>query len=417
MIRGGYGEHGRSCFLVEMKAGERLYMVDCGIMDTDPFPYPDVTPEELSRVDYLFLTHCHKDHSGAFDYFVEHGFSGTLVTTAMTCKLAGISYDKTEILEVAGETAAFLEVEARTSESGATPKHVSSSTKARTEFGKDRNIRQFGPLTVRYGRTGHCPGGLWFEITEGVECKGAVGEEIHHPEAGGEHRENGENTIFFSGDYQENTLVYACDPVRESRAKLALVDCAHRGTELDAKALRAQIVQVVAEKLECGKRVILPVPQYGRGLELLYLMRKEFPQYRVCVDQDFVTYARKMLSEPVWYYDDAYKALNVEEFDVMEIFGGRNGEADYDILLLADTHLKKQKNVDFVTHAIENGEAVLINGRVKKNGPVGKLLDAGKVERFLFPHHQSHGDLMRVVGENSFGGVLPFHNDEKEVLV
>lgn len=381
MIRGGYGEHGRSCFLVETSS--HLYMVDCGIMDTDPLPYPDMTPEELSRVDYLFLTHCHKDHSGAFEYFVEHGFSGTLVTTAMTCKLAGISYEKTE----------FLEVEAGTAEAGDMLKCVGGDAESVIGSGNVGNIRQFGPLTVRYGRTGHCPGGLWFEITDG------------------------KNTIFFSGDYQEDTLVYACDPIRDSRAKLALVDCAHRNTELDAKALRAQIVQVVTEKLERGQRVILTVPQYGRGLELLYLMRKEFPQYRVCVDQDFVTYARKMLSESVWYYDDVYKALDVEDFDVMEIFGGRNGEADYDILLLADTHLKKQKNVDFVTHAIEVGDAVLINGRVKKNGPVGKLLDAGKVERFLFPHHQSHGDLMRVVGENSFGVVLPFHNDEKEVLV
>lgn len=394
MIRGGYGEHGRSCFLVEMKAGgaetsPRLYMVDCGIMDTDPFPYPDVTSEELARVDYLFLTHCHKDHSGAFEYFVERGFSGTLVTTAMTYKLAGISYEKTK----------FLEIAAGTAEAGATPKHVSGGIELKEESGNDGNIRQLEPLTVRYGRTGHCPGGLWFEITDNAQVS------------------DGKNTIFFSGDYQEDTLVYMCDPIRESHAKLAIIDCAHRGTELDAKALRSQIIQVVTEKLERGKRVILPVPQYGRGLELLYLMQKEFPQYRVCVDQDFVTYARKMLSEPIWYYEHAYQALHVDEFDVLEIFGGRNGEADYDILLLADTHLKKQKNVDFVTHAIAAGEAVLINGRVKKNGPVGKLLDAGKVERFLFPHHQSHGDLMNVVQKNSFDVVLPFHNDEKEVLV
>lgn len=382
MIRGGYGEHGRSCFLVEYGSAGRMYMVDSGIMDTDPFPYPDVTEEELERVDYLFLTHCHKDHSGAFGYFCERGFKGTLVTTGMTCALAGIEYEKIEFLTV--DTGASMSDE---------DVPMPGMERSDTQVHANGNIRKFGPLTVRYGRTGHCPGGLWFEITDCAD------------------------TILFSGDYQEDTLVYVCDPIRESHAKMALVDCAHRGTELDAKALREQIVRVVTEKLQSGRKVILPVPQFGRGLELLFLMKKEFPNLRVRVDQDFVVYAKKMLSEPVWYYEDAYQALHVNEFDMLAIFGGLNGESDYDILLIADTHLKKRKNVDFVHHAVVTGAAVLINGRVKKNGPVGKLLDAGKAEKFLFPHHQSYGDLIRLVHNNDFQVTLPFHNNEKEVLV
>ena len=92
-------------------------------------------------------------------------------------------------------------------------------------------------------------------------------------------------------------------------------------------------------------------------------------------------------------------------------------DCGYDILILADTHLKKQKNQEFVHREIEEGAAVLINGRVKKNGPVGKLLDAGKAEKFLYPHHQSYGDLKCLVAENYFGMILPFHNNEKEVLI
>lgn len=389
MIRGGYGEHGRSCFLVEYNKEGRMYMVDCGIMDTDPFPYPDVTPEELERVDYLFLTHCHKDHSGAFQYFCERGFHGTLVTSGMTCKLAGIGYEKVETLEV-GQIADDAAV-------GPVAGSVVPETAARS------NIRQFGPLTVRFGRTGHCPGGLWFAVADGGDAiVGASVDDAGTPDE-----------LLFTGDYQEDTLVYACDPIRDSHAKLALIDCAHRGTELDAGALRAQLVRVVAERLQNRQRVLLPVPQYGRGLEILYLMRKEFPQMRIRVDRDFVGYAEKMLSEPVWYKADAYDALTTEKFDVMDV----EAEGDYDILLLADTHLKKQKNVEFVNRAIEEGAAVLINGRVKKNGPVGKLLDAGKAERFLFPHHQSHGDLKHVIANNSFHVILPFHNEKKEVLV
>ena len=63
-------------------------------------------------------------------------------------------------------------------------------------------------------------------------------------------------------------------------------------------------------------------------------------------------------------------------------------------------------------------KAACLNGieSVKKNGPVGKLLEEGKAERFLFPHHQSYGDLKRAAAQNQFDCVLPFHNPEKEIL-
>ena len=98
-IKGGYGEHGRSCFLLPLNPlcapqngslpvqhlkgapqaqEERYYMLDCGIMDTDPDPYPQVDPDLLARTEYLFLSHCHKDHSGAFEEFVRRGFRGWL---------------------------------------------------------------------------------------------------------------------------------------------------------------------------------------------------------------------------------------------------------------------------------------------------------------------------------------------------
>lgn len=49
-IRGGYGEHGRSCFLLPPD-GERFCMLDCGIMDTDPTPFSQVDPEILKETE------------------------------------------------------------------------------------------------------------------------------------------------------------------------------------------------------------------------------------------------------------------------------------------------------------------------------------------------------------------------------
>ena len=218
-IKGGYGEHGRSCFMVEYGTEGRCYIVDCGIMDTDPVPWPAVTPKELAQADFLFLTHCHKDHAGAFGYFAEQGFRGWLVTSQVTLRLSGIAYNKILILD---------------------------ETEDNRE-GEGKSLADIGYKTVRvnYGRSGHCPGGLWFLIKDEL------------------------GACFFSGDYQEDTVFYLCDPVRNREAQLAIIDCAHESTGLGAKKLRQALIRRVREKLETGRRVILPVPLYGRGLELL----------------------------------------------------------------------------------------------------------------------------------------------------
>ena len=93
IVKGGYGEHGRSCFLIPFAQG-RYYMLDCGIMDTDENPWPEVEAELLERTEYLFLSHCHKDHSGAFSRLVSRGFRGWLVAAGATVELAGIRYNK-----------------------------------------------------------------------------------------------------------------------------------------------------------------------------------------------------------------------------------------------------------------------------------------------------------------------------------
>lgn len=79
---GGVGEHGRSCFLVE---GETLsFLVDCGLMAGAGQPYPDLTPDEIQTLSFLFLTHSHTDHTGALPWLEEQGFSGTVFASRET---------------------------------------------------------------------------------------------------------------------------------------------------------------------------------------------------------------------------------------------------------------------------------------------------------------------------------------------
>lgn len=364
LAKGGYGEHGRSCFLTEYGTEGRFYMVDCGIMDSDSNPYPDVTEEELAKTDYVFLTHSHKDHSGAFMHFVEKGFRGTLVTSAMAFELSDITYDKVVILSLDMEQpVAFRQQD----------------------------------LQVSFGRTGHCMGGLWFLITDAL------------------------GTCFFSGDYQEDTLAYACDAARGMKAELAIVDCAHYETDKSAAELREDMLAQTDKYLQEARRVIFPVPKYGRGMEMFALLEKEFPDKKVMVDAAFVRESLRCLKDRAWFCEDTYDKLCglLERLSGECVDFSREDavQPDYDILLLADTHLLKPYNTAFVEKEVAAGARVIVTGRVRPGKLPEKLLAEGKAAKFLYPHHQSRGDLLRVAENNDFTVVLTYHNEVKEVLV
>lgn len=361
--KGGYGEHGRSCFLMEYGKEGHYCMVDCGIMDSDSQPYPDVTPVELSKTDYIFLTHCHKDHSGAFMEFVKRGFCGVLIASQMTIDLSHISYEKQIVLPVDEKSVPWKS--------------------------------KISEITLTYGRTGHCPGGLWFYL------------------------EDQKGTAFFSGDYQEDTLAYACDPVRGCQAQFSVVDCAHGNTFARAKELREQIKSRIAAYLSAGKKIILPLPHYGRGMEILLLVKESFPDCCIAADTVFVRDMEQILQERIWYRGEAYDALQnllaqIRKNAVDLQTQGQKMESD--IFCIADTHLQKKYNADFVSREVKMGAAVLVTGRIKPGELPEQLLDTGDARRVLYPHHQSRGDMQAFISQNAFDVVIPFHNEEKEML-
>ncbi|MFQ9509447.1 MAG: MBL fold metallo-hydrolase [Lachnospiraceae bacterium] len=359
-FKGGYGEHGRSCFVVNYSK-EASYMIDCGIMDTDLFPYPIISRKELKKVKYLFLTHCHKDHAGAFEYFVENGFEGHLITSRMTLELADIQYEKILLLDTESM-----------------PGH----------FATDE-------LDVVYGRSGHCPGSLWFHIM------------------------NNRKSFFFSGDYQAESLLYQCDVVSHRSADVAIIDCAHNQTNQTAKELRKNLVDSVQKMLESGHRVIFPVPKYGRGIELLYLLVSCLPDARINVDAKFAYCARKLIKEQIWYQstllDSASKVINNILKHPVDL--KKNVVADYNIMLIADTHLAEKCNIDFVSNAISKDAEIVITGRRKKGSYSDGLCEKNMAHRYLYPHHQSNGDLNKMIADNNFSIVFPFHNPEKKVII
>ena len=357
LVKGGYGEHGRSCFLFPFREN-RYAMLDCGIMDTDPNPYPQVEPELLEATEYLFLSHCHKDHSGAFQHFRKNGFSGWLVTTVPTIQCTGIDYEKTILL---GD-----------------PKEKMAEP-----------VTLKGGISFFYGRTGHCAGSIWLHLF------GAFG------------------SLFYSGDYQRRALAYAVDPVAGRQADLAILDCAHVREQEDGDGLRKSMADRIEEILQSGSKVLMPLPKYGRGLEVILMLRRLLPNVRIGAEENMVKLTRSMVSYAQWIRPDAVR--EIEEF-LAENPQKALADGAYDVLLIGDTHLERQENRSLVLEETKKGALTLLTGRVKAGCATEQLLKEGKAFTMAYPHHQSRKDFVEMMEENNFRTVLPFHNNRKEVF-
>ena len=211
-IAGGVGEHGRNCFMV--RGEKHRFLVDCGKMaDMPGDPYPRLTREQIAGLNAVFLTHSHADHTGAIPWLYENHFHGAVIAAEKTLRQIPFALRKSFALE-------------ELCPAGTGCLHG---------------------LSVQWGRSGHCAGSVWYRFIEGGK------------------------SVLFSGDYTEDTQVYACDPIRGQQADLAVLDCAYGLDETTYEAACRHLIRETEKLLSTYNLLFFPVPKFGRGLEILKL--------------------------------------------------------------------------------------------------------------------------------------------------
>jgi len=86
---GGFGEIGRSCFLLVTK--ESKILLDCGINTHEKainyFPRFDMTGFTVDEIDAILITHAHIDHTGFLPFLFKYGYRGPVYCTEPTLPL------------------------------------------------------------------------------------------------------------------------------------------------------------------------------------------------------------------------------------------------------------------------------------------------------------------------------------------
>lgn len=341
LIAGGVGEHGRNCFFVK---GERIcFLVDCGKLAGSAQPYPKLTPEQILSLQYVFLTHSHADHTGALPWLLEQGFAGTIAASDETFGQLPFSLPDTTPL---------------------------------------RSFRPPEGLRLRWGRSGHCPGSVWYEF--GLEGQ----------------------TLLFSGDYTESSLLYPADPIRRVRAELAVVDCAYGADPRSPAVLRFNLLTCLADRLSSGKPVLLPVPKYGRGPELLALLRRVRPKTPVYGDAQFLRQLSWLQADRFWCAPSAQDSLVKTQVQPL------TGVPEGGVCFLSDPQLKRDGSRSLADAFLAAGGSIVMTGTPEHGFYSEKLLQGGKMELLRYPVHQNEAEYRALLRQNRFSRAIPYHTPD-----
>lgn len=345
-IAGGYGEHGRNCFFVDR--GEHGFLVDCGIMaDESEDRFPHLLSDDIKRIRYVFLTHSHADHTGALPWLTDNGFGGKVVASKHTLEQLPFKLKNTLSLE---------------------------------QICNHERRGSIGDISIQYGRSGHCIGSVWY------------------------HFQLENRSVLFSGDYTEDTQMYAFDMIRGRKADLAVLDCAYGYDAIDYQNCCKLLIEKIKELKEVYQTIVFPVPRYGRGLELLKLFEDKFPEFHLYGDAHFINQTAHLSMAENWLKKQARSF----EFHVSLY----NSNHDADIVFISDPQLRSPQSQRIVKQLLERNSLAVMTGSVETGTLSDELIKQGKMQFVRYHVHLNYTQYMNLKEQNCFDRTIPYHTAE-----
>lgn len=347
-IAGGCGEHGRNCFYVEQNGA--AFLVDCGLLAGAEDDLPRLNAEQIQKLQAVFLTHSHADHTGALPWLAQQGYQGPVYATLPTLTQLPFSLNHIQTLE------------------SLCPCKGSGS------------VPELPGLQVTWGRSGHCAGSVWLRFVW-----------------------NGKS-ILFSGDYAEHSPLYPCDPLRSQTADLAVLDAAYGSTDANWSTCVKKLCVKTVQCLKQTQLLFFPVPKYGRGPEILLLLKRFAPNLKFYGDAHFLRQVQQIQLGGPWLLP---VPLRFADWVQPDAFLSREKE----VVFLSGPQLTGkvgQRAREMVAH----GARGIMTGTPDAGSLSAEMLENGQMLFLRYPVHLDAMQCRELAEKNQFGRVIPYHSPE-----
>ena len=398
-----------SCFHLSVDGSQML--VDCGMnqgrksdeMNRMPFVF------EPDKIDYLFLTHTHLDHSGLIPKLIAEGFKGKILATAATAELMEILLlDSAHIQE----------------------KDAEWMTKKSSRAGKDEifeplytkeDVERVKPFVSKqqYGIINELGNGIKYRFLDAGHILGSGSLEIWYK------NNDEEKKIVFSGDIGKSGNPIINDPQHIEEADYVVIESTY-GNRLhkDLEKSIDEFAEAIKKTFKRGGNVLIPSFAVGRTQDILFILdklsrEKVLPHLNVYVDSPLADKATKVYIAHAELFDE--EAAHSSWFK-----GNENMSLNYTTAMEESQAINKVKSGAIIIagsgmceggrirhhfkHNIWRPECSIVFTGFQVRGTLGRfIIDGAKKARIL-------GEEMAIRAKVHTIGGFSAHADQNELL-
>jgi len=301
-VLGGVGEYGRNCFYIE-KDGRGI-LLDCGIMNNGEKTLPDLRSSHAAKLDAVFISHSHTDHTGALYLLQKWYCHAPIVMSDMTAS------------QLKGD-------------------FQNEMTFENDSSGKWITINE--RLRFKWGYTGHLIGSVWYKIDF---C--------------GEH-------IFYSGDYvADSYLMKSTLPALDGNSyDVAIIDSGHIEKRINNKEVLNRL-RTYVDTVAPGP-VVVPSSYSGKTADLaVYLF--QHAKAKITVSPSLHTFFKDYFEAPHYLRNGICKDV-MKQFSKVCLGNEQRGDARVVHFIADDEEETIRKMLDDASSSIVQTGYSRVNGQ------------------------------------------------------